>query len=92
MYNSSSSSSGSAFSKRRKKRRPTRKAVCRFCKDEIKAVDYKEVGTLLRMTTPQGKILGRKRLGTCAKHQRMVKTAIKRARFMALLPFVKLYI
>ena len=77
--------------KRRKRRKPMRKKVCRFCKDDVKVIDYKDVPLLQKMTTPQGKILGRKRLGTCARHQRMVKRAIKRARMIALLPFVKLY-
>ena len=52
------------------------------------AVDYKEVRTLQRLSTPQGKLFSRKRSGTCATHQRQVKRAIKRARFMALLPYV----
>ena len=52
------------------------------------AIDYKEVRTLQRLSTPQGKLFSRKRSGTCATHQRQVKRAIKRARFMALLPYV----
>ncbi len=52
------------------------------------AIDYKEVRTLQRLNTPQGKLFSRKRSGTCATHQRQVKRAIKRARFMALLPYV----
>ena len=51
-------------------------------------VNYKDVRTLQRLTTPQGKIFSRKRSGTCASHQRQVKHAIKRARFLALLPYV----
>ncbi len=51
-------------------------------------IDYKDVRALQRLTTPQGKIFSRKRSGTCATHQRQVKRAIKRARFMALLPYV----
>ena len=52
------------------------------------AMDYKDVRTLQRLTTPQGKIFSRKRSGTCATHQRQIKRAIKRARFIALLPYV----
>jgi ribosomal protein S18 len=52
------------------------------------AIDYKEVRTLQRLSTPQGKLFSRKRSGTCATHQRQVKRAIKRARFLALLPYV----
>jgi small subunit ribosomal protein S18 len=51
-------------------------------------VDYKDVRTLQRLSTPQGKLFSRKRSGTCATHQRQVKRAIKRARFLALLPYV----
>ncbi len=50
--------------------------------------DFKDVRTLQRLTTPQGKLFSRKRSGTCATHQRQVKRAVKRARFMALLPYV----
>ncbi|MFG0246510.1 MAG: 30S ribosomal protein S18 [Phycisphaerales bacterium JB052] len=53
----------------------------------IEYVDYKDVESLRRMMTPNGKIYGRKRLGTNARQQRMVATAIKRARFLGLLPF-----
>jgi small subunit ribosomal protein S18 len=61
---------------------------CRFCKDKITKVDYKDVRTLHRLSTPQGKLFSRKRSGTCAAHQRQVKRAVKRARFMALLSYV----
>ncbi|MCD6361234.1 MAG: 30S ribosomal protein S18 [Armatimonadetes bacterium] len=61
---------------------------CRFCRNKIDYVDYKDTGTLQKLLTPQGKMLSRKRSGNCACHQRRVKTAIKRARIMALLPFV----
>ncbi len=61
---------------------------CRFCKGKMDVVDYKNVRTLHRMSTPQGKLYSRKRSGTCAAHQRQVKLAVKRARFMALLPYV----
>ena len=53
----------------------------------IEYVDYKDVENLRRMMTPNGKIYGRKRLGTNARQQRMVANAVKRARFMGLLPF-----
>ena len=61
---------------------------CRFCKDKVKLIDFKDVQTLQRLCTMQGKIHSRKRSGSCAKHQRRVKTALKRARFMALLPYL----
>ena len=60
---------------------------CRFCREQI-TVDYKDVATLIKLCSPQGKILARRKTGNCARHQRYVATAIKRARFLALIPFV----
>jgi small subunit ribosomal protein S18 len=60
---------------------------CRFCRNGIKYVDYKDVETLQKLLTNRGKIYSRKRSGNCASCQRKAKRAIKRARFMALLPY-----
>ena len=60
---------------------------CRFCRLKVKYVDYKDIDTLQKLLTNRGKIFSRKRSGNCAKCQRKVQRAIKRARFMALLPF-----
>ncbi len=60
---------------------------CRFCRRGIKYVDYKDVETLGRLLTHRGKIYSRKRSGNCAGCQRKVKKAIKRARYMSLLPY-----
>jgi small subunit ribosomal protein S18 len=60
---------------------------CRFCRRGDKYVDYKDVETLQKLLTHRGKIYSRKRSGNCAGCQRKVKRAIKRARYMALLPF-----
>jgi small subunit ribosomal protein S18 len=60
---------------------------CRFCRRGDKYIDYKDTETLKRLLTNRGKIYSRKRSGNCAPCQRKVKKAIKRARFMALLPF-----
>lgn len=60
---------------------------CRFCRVRKGAIDYKDVQTLSKLTTAQGKMFSRKRSGNCASHQRSAKIAIKRARFLALLPF-----
>jgi len=60
---------------------------CRFCRRGKKYVDYKDVDTLQKLLTNRGKIYSRKRSGNCASCQRKVKKAIKRARYMALLPF-----
>jgi small subunit ribosomal protein S18 len=64
-----------------------KKKVCRFCTQKLK-IDYKDADTLRRFITDRGKILPRRITGTCAKHQRAVAEAIKRARIIALLPFV----
>ena len=60
---------------------------CRFCRRGEKFVDYKDIETLQKLLTHRGKIYSRKRSGNCAGCQRKVKRAIKRARYMALLPF-----
>ncbi|OGY27899.1 MAG: 30S ribosomal protein S18 [Candidatus Woykebacteria bacterium RBG_19FT_COMBO_43_10] len=64
-----------------------RKKACSFCKTKNDPI-YKDVETLRNYTTERGKILSRARSGTCAAHQRKLATAIKRARILALLPFV----
>lgn len=64
-----------------------RKKVCEFCENHIDHVDYKDVATLKRYISERGKILPRRATGTCAKHQRKVTNAIKRARNVALLPY-----
>jgi len=65
-----------------------RPSKCRFCMPGAPVVDFKDVRTLQKLSTPQGKLYSRKRSGNCARHQRQVKRAIKRARFMGLLPYV----
>lgn len=74
--------------KRKKKVRFHEQAKCRFCREKTPEVDYKEVAVLAKLTTQQGKMFSRKRSGNCARHQRSFKRAIKRARFLALLPYV----
>lgn len=65
-----------------------RKKVCAFCADKVDYIDYKEAGKLRKYISERGKILPRRISGTCAKHQRELNTAIKRARQAALLPYV----
>ena len=65
-----------------------RRRSCWFCKEKIVEVDYKSIGQLRRFISERGKIRGRGNTGTCRKHQRQVAVAIKRAREMALLPYV----
>jgi len=60
---------------------------CRFCRGKVDYIDYKDVDVLQKLLTNRGKIFSRKRSGNCAKCQRKVQSAIKRARFMSLLPF-----
>src|SRR5919201_2882336 len=67
-------------------RRPRRK-VCTFCVDKVQRIDYKDVGRIRRYISDRGKIDPRRKSGTCAKHQRMLTAALKRARHMALLPY-----
>lgn len=68
-------------------RRRGRRKVCSYCVDKVAYVDYKEVGRLRRYLTERGKILPRRISGNCARHQRQMTRAIKRARIMALLPY-----
>ena len=67
-------------------RRP-RKKVCNFCVDRVDNIDYKDVEKLKKYVSDKGKILPRRVTGTCAKHQRVLAKAIKRARLVDLLPF-----
>ena len=64
-----------------------RKKVCAFCQKKIDQIDYKDVNRLKKYISEGGKILPRRMSGTCAAHQRLLATAIKRARIAALLPF-----
>lgn len=63
------------------------KKVCAFCNDKVEEIDYKDVAKLRRYMTEKGKIVPRRTTGVCAKHQRELTNAIKRARVMALLPY-----
>ena len=77
-----------AYDNRRRGGGMRRKKVCQFCADKSKEIDYKDVETLKKYVTERGKILPKRITGTCAKHQRELTTAIKRARIVALLPYV----
>lgn len=67
--------------------RRAKKKVCAFCVDKVADIDYKEVAKLRKYISERGKILPRRISGNCAKHQRQLTTAIKRARHIALLPY-----
>lgn len=90
MDNKKNSSAGKDFSgddKVKKTRRPMKKKVCEFCEKGIAEIDYKDVSKLKRYVTEKGKIISARTSGCCARHQRQLTTAVKRARMMALLPF-----
>lgn len=65
-----------------------RKKICRFCSEKISLIDFKDSERLNKFLTEKGKIIGRRITGNCAKHQRALARAIKRARHTALLPFI----
>ena len=67
--------------------RKPKKKVCQFCADKVEHIDYKDTAKLRRFVSERSKILPRRITGTCAKHQRQLTEAIKRARHIALLPF-----
>ena len=64
---------------------------CKFCKEDINYVDYKDEKRIRRFMTDRGKITPRRITGTCAKHQRVIAAAVKRARIIALVPYVREY-
>lgn len=90
----SSSASASAGARRpsaaggRRAPYPVRRKVCRFCAEKVRDIDYKQIQILRTFTTDTGKILSARITGNCAKHQRQLTRCIKRARNLALLPYV----
>lgn len=66
-----------------------RETRCRFCRDRVTLIDYKDVDALRKLVTNQAKLFSKKRSGNCAKHQRQLKFAVKRARFMALMQYME---
>lgn len=72
-----------------KKRGRRKKRVCAFCAEKVNTVDYKDVAKLRKYVSERGKILPRRITGNCAKHQRVLTTAIKRARHVALLAYIQ---
>ena len=75
----------------KREKRPMRKKKCKFCLDRVTYVDYKDERRVRRFMTDRGKITPRRITGTCAKHQRMLTAAVKRARLIALVPYVREY-
>ncbi len=68
----------------------TRKRSCRFCRNKVKVIDYKDIKLLEAFITEKGKINSRRFSGNCARHQRVVTEVIKKARFISLLPYVRM--
>ena len=69
---------------------PARKRFCRFCVDKNKIIDYKDIKTLEALIRERGKMISRRLSGNCAKHQRNLARAIKRARFISLIPYTRI--
>ena len=69
-----------------------RRRICQFCVDHVKVIDYKDVNRLKRYLSDRAKIEPRRKTGTCAKHQRTLAIALKRARYLALLPYTASHI
>jgi small subunit ribosomal protein S18 len=95
----SSNARSKAKEKKKRLRKLTERGPCRWCRAEKKSgktpevagpppIDYKNVDLAQRFVTPQGKIFSRKRSGSCGKHQRQLKMAVKYARYLALIPYV----
>lgn len=78
---------GPAGARKRRPQQVRTRRVCLFCADNAKAIDYKQTDMLKRFLTERGQIRPRRKTNLCTKHQRRLSTAVKRARFMALLPY-----
>ena len=89
-------SPGSKFSKGPKgakgapidRRRPLRRKACKFCIERLELIDFRDTARLLKFTSERGKILPRRISGNCSRHQRQLASAVKRARSVALLPYI----
>lgn len=77
------------FTKKKDAHLITRKKFCRFCADKVKSIDYKDMKRLEAFITERGKMLSSRISGNCAKHQRLIAEAIKKARFISLLPYTR---
>jgi len=73
---------------RQRKFRYREQTKCRFCRDKVREVDYKNIAALQKLVTQHGKMFSRKRSGNCARHQRSAQRAVKRARYLGLMPYV----
>jgi len=78
-----------ATTKKRDAHLTARKRFCRFCVDKVESIDYKDIKRLEAFITERGKILSSRISGNCAKHQRQIAEAIKKARFISLIPYIR---
>ena len=74
--------------KKKRLKKVVEKGKCRFTKARVDEIDYKDLATIQKLVSAQGKLYGRKRTGTASRFQRKLKLAVKRARYLALLPYV----
>lgn len=88
-YRPGESGPGSASAQRKRYYRGRGRKICHFCAKGVLQIDYKDAETLKRYTSLYGKIMSRRQTGNCASHQRHLANSIKRARIVALLPFVR---
>lgn len=84
----SRSREGAKGSLREERFRVPRRKLCKFCMDKIESIDFRETERLVKLTSERGKILPRRVSGACARHQRQLARAIKRARAIAFLPYI----
>ena len=70
------------------RRKPMRRKACKFCSDRVQAIDFRDSSRLIKLTSERGKILPRRISGTCARHQRGLARAVKRARSISLMPYL----
>jgi len=77
------------FGQRKRRPRFRDNNRCRFCRDKVERIDYKDMSVLTKLVTTRGKLFSRKRSGNCRKHQRQAIIALKRARFLALMAFAQ---
>jgi len=87
-FKTRSRSKSKSVTKKRGSGLPVRKRFCRFCVDKTKTLDYKDTKTLEAFIKDRARIVSRRSSGNCAKHQRRIAVAVKRARFLSLLPYV----
>jgi len=80
---------GKLIAKKKDKFLLNKKKACRFCRNKVKMIDYKDIKTLESLTSEKGKVFSGRGSGNCARHQRVLVEAVKRARFLSILPYAR---